>query len=102
MRELSISELNIVSGGEYSRGDLIATGAALGGGVGLSLAAQFGLPAAEALLVAGIFSTASGAVTATGIAAYAIGEGLNEHTPLQSWIADMIDKLNSTFDGDEM
>jgi hypothetical protein len=101
MRELSIVDLNVVAGGEYSAGDMIATGTALGGGIGLSLAATFGLTASEGLTLAGLGSVAGAGLTAAGLAGWAAGNGLNNNTNIQSWIAGMLDKLNSTLDGDE-
>lgn len=101
MRELSIVDLNVVVGGEYTAGDMIASGTALGGGIGLSLAATFGLTAAEGLTLAGIGSVAGAGLTAAAIAGWAAGNGLNKNTNVQSWIAGMLDSMNSTLDGDE-
>jgi hypothetical protein len=109
MRELSILDLNVVGGGDYSVGDMMAIGTGLGGGIGLSLAATFNLSAANALIVAGIGSAAGAGFTAAALAGWAVGQGLNDHTPIQDWIAGKLDAFNAatnarnnqTLDGDE-
>lgn len=101
MRELTITDLNVVAGGETSYADLVAMGTALGGGIGASLGGSLGLGATDSLALAGLGSAWLGGATAAGIAGWAIGQGLNEHTPIQEWIANMLDEFNQSFDGDQ-
>lgn len=100
MREISIIDMQMVSGGDVSIGDAIAAGTALGGGIGVGIAQSLGLSASAGLALAGYASIAGGAVTTAGILGYLAGQALNSNTPIQEWISDIIDKMTSA-DGDE-
>ncbi len=93
MRELSVLDMELVSGG-MSYGDAVALGAAIGGGIGLSVAAQLGVSAEMGLALTGIGASALGAVTAAGVVGWAFGNALNENTPIQSWITNIINSMS--------
>jgi hypothetical protein len=93
MRELSIIDMELISGG-ISYGDAVAIGTAIGGGIGASVALQLGVSVELGLALTGIGATTVGAVTAAGVLGWAIGNGLNKYTPVQSWIANTISTMN--------
>lgn len=93
MRELSVLDMELVSGG-ISYADAVAIGAAIGGGIGLSVAAKLGVSAEAGLALTGVAASASAALTAAGVVGWAIGQGLNEYTPIQSWITNVINSMN--------
>lgn len=93
MRELSVLDMELVSGG-ISYADVVAIGAAIGGGIGLSVAAKLGVSAEAGLALTGVAASASAALTAAGVVGWAIGQGLNEYTPIQSWITNVINSMN--------
>ncbi|PYE38933.1 hypothetical protein DFP82_10587 [Psychrobacter fozii] len=87
MRELTIVEMNIVSGGAVTRQD-VKDGAAFGAGAGAFAAAATG----GSIVVGTALGTGYGGAAVIG---YAGGEWLNENTPIQSWISTGIDKVTS-------
>ncbi|MGJ7568730.1 hypothetical protein ACSFBM_33085 [Variovorax sp. GB1R11] len=93
MRELSVLDMELVSGG-MSYGDAVALGSAIGGGIGLSVAAQLGVSAEMGLALTGLAAGTGAALSAAGVVGWAIGNGLNEYTPIQSWITNIINTMN--------
>jgi len=88
-----VFDMEMVSGG-MSYGDAVALGTAIGGGIGLSVAAQLGVTAELGLAMTGIAAGAGAALSAAGVVGWAIGNGLNQYTPVQSWITNIINSLN--------
>lgn len=95
MRELTDEEIFMVSGA-VNTADAVVVGGALGAGVGLSLGASAGNTGAALLTQAGLGSMAGGAVVAAGALGWAAGNLINEHTPVQSWISNGIDRLGGS------
>jgi len=89
MRELTITEMVLVGGG-LSEADTVAIAGALGAGVGMGMAQWAGLTTAQQIAAAGYFGVAASAVTAAGLAGWTIGEYLNQHTPIQSVLSNLL------------
>jgi hypothetical protein len=89
MRELTISEMVLVGGG-LSEADTLAIVGALGAGVGMSLAQWAELTTAQQMAAAGYFGVGASAVTAAGLAGWAVGEWLNQHTPIQNVLSALL------------
>ncbi|MDH0864535.1 hypothetical protein [Mitsuaria sp. GD03876] len=102
MRELQVSEYEFVFGGaDMSPGDLMGWASGIGGGIGLSRGATLGLGALEAVGLAGVGAATAGGLMAAGIGGWKLGQALNDHTPVQRWIAQGLEWLDKTVDGDE-
>lgn len=89
MRELRISELELINGGSAGT-DAIAVGTAIGGGVGMSMAMSSGATGTAVAGMGAIGAGISGALTAAVVVGVGIGVLLNEHTPIQQVIQDML------------
>lgn len=88
MREITVSELKLVSGGSVA--DAAAIGGALGGAAGVSYAAGMG---ASGTAVAGMAGIAAAAGAGLGVAAaggWAAGQWINANTPIQQAISDIL------------
>lgn len=100
MREITINEMNLVSGAASNQ-EIVAGGSAIGAGVGASNGA--GIATIETIAIttgrAGLGAVAGGAVATAFLAGYATGEWLNENTPIQDWISSGIDKLTQDGNG---
>jgi hypothetical protein len=88
MRELHISDLRLISGG--STGDALAVGGALGGGVGISIGMSSGASGTAVLGLGGIGAGVGAALVGAGAVGIGIGNLLNEHTPIQQVIQDLL------------
>lgn len=98
MRELTINELEIVSGGIYDD-DVVAAVAAVAGGAGVGLAQWAGLTGAQQATVGGLFGLYGAALSTALYGGLTIGNWLNDNTPIQSWIQNALDEM-SGHDGD--
>ncbi len=88
MREICVSDLKLISGG--STGDAIAVGGAIGGGVGISVGLTSGASGSAVLGLGGIGAGIGAAIVGAGAVGIGIGNILNEHTPIQQVIQDLL------------
>ena len=102
MRTITFQEAKVISGGsqqcgsepDISLGNLLAGSSAIGGALMLGGAQAAGLKGAS-LINAGAFGgIAGGGLAVSLMTGMAVGNLLNEYTPIQSWIADALDSIN--------
>jgi hypothetical protein len=89
MLELSILDLKLVSGGT-SVSEAAAVGGAVGGAAGVSYAAGMAASGTAVAGMAGIGAAAGAGLAAAAAGGYAAGQWLNENTPIQQVISDML------------
>lgn len=95
MRTLSILEMELVSGaGDVS--DAATVGGAVGGAAGVSHGLAVRATGNAVLGLAGIGAAAGAGLGVAFAGGYAAGEWLNENTPIQGWIADMLPDPSGT------
>lgn len=89
MRDLTDKELNLIAGGN-TVSNAASIGGAVGGAAGASYALSIGGSGGAVAGMAGIGAAVVGGVAAAGAAGYAFGVWLNENTPIQQVISNML------------
>jgi len=92
MHDLSIIELNLVSGagGLADTANAAQVGGALGGAAGISYGMSIGATGNAVLGLGAAGAGAGAGLAVAGVGGYSIGQWLNNNTPIQSWIANML------------
>lgn len=97
MKEISVHELNLISGGSLTdAANAAQVGAAVGGAMGVVYAASQGATASAVIGMGTIGAFAGAGYGVAGFAGFAVGTWLNNNTPIQSWLASGIDALAGT------
>lgn len=89
MRDLTDKEYELVHGAN-TVSDAVAIGGAIGGAAGLSYATSIGGTGGAVAGMAGIGTAAGAGIAVAGAAGFALGGWLNENTPIQRMISDML------------
>lgn len=88
MRVISTTDLLFITGG--SAADAAAIGGALGGAAGVSYGMGIGASGTAVAGLAGIGAAAGAGIAVAGAGGWAAGQWLNENTPIQQVISDML------------
>jgi len=95
MRDLSIVEMELIAGaGDVA--DVAAAGAALGGAAGVGYAVSIGGTGTAAAGMATIGAAVGGGLAAAAAGGYAVGNLINQHTNIQSAIANILPDPSGT------
>ena len=95
MRDLSIVELGLIAGaGDVA--DAATVGGALGGAAGVSYGMSVGASGSGVLGLGGIGAAAGAGLAVAAVGGFAIGNWLNENTPIQSWISNLLPDPSGT------
>lgn len=95
MRELSVIEMELISGANNVAG-AAAVGGAFGGAAGVSYAAGMGASGTAVAGMAGIGAAAGAGLGAAAAAGFAAGNWLNENTDIQNVISDILPDPSGT------
>lgn len=89
MRDLTDKEAELIYGAN-TVSDAATIGGAVGGAAGISYATSIGGTGSAVVGLAGYGAAAGAGLAVAGAAGYALGGWLNENTPIQSMISDML------------
>lgn len=89
MRDLTDKEYELIHGAN-TVSDAVAIGGAVGGAAGFSYATAIGGTGGAMAGMAGIGAAAGAGIAVAGAAGFALGTWLNENTPIQNIISNML------------
>lgn len=88
MKELSVLDLKLVNGGSIA--DAVTVGGGFGGAAGLSYGMGMGATGTASVGLAAAGAAAGAGLAGAAAAGWAAGQWLNENTPIQQVISDML------------